>query len=145
MIKYIGKFTAITALGLALSGCASPSQMGQTEMQGTAGGAILGGILGGIIGNNVGDGHNQALGAAIGAALGGTAGNAYGKSADYTNQRLSALENQMNTEEVLITNPNGSVTRVRLIKTGRGYIGPRGEEYMTLPSEAQLAPIYGLR
>ena len=128
------------------AGCATPpSQMGVGQQQGVAAGAVAGGILGAILGNNLGDGHNQVLGAAIGSALGGVAGSAYGKNQDYTHQRLSALETQMNTQEVMLHNSNGSVTRVRLVKTPNGYIGPRGEEYPSLPTQAQLEPIYGLR
>ncbi|MDD4735932.1 MAG: glycine zipper 2TM domain-containing protein [Kiritimatiellae bacterium] len=125
-------------------GCATPNQMGVGQMQGAAGGALAGGILGAILGNNVGDGENQVLGAAIGAALGGVAGNQYGKSADYTSQRLTALENRMSTQEVVVHNGNGSINRVQLVKTQSGYIGPRGEEYASLPSESQLKPYYGL-
>ncbi len=143
-MKYISSLIAVALLA-SVVGCATPSQMGQAQTQGVAGGAVIGGILGAILGNNVGDGHNQALGAAIGASLGGLAGNEYGKKTDYTNQRLSALEHQMDTKMVTIHNDNGSITRVRLVKTANGYIGPHGEEYSSLPTQAQLKPIYGLR
>ncbi len=139
------KYVVSLILLAGLVGCATPSQMGTAQTQGVVGGALAGGILGAIIGNNVGDGNNQALGAAIGAALGGAAGNQYGKNQDYNNQRLSALETQMSTQEVIIHNDNGSINRVRLIKTASGYIGPRGEEYTVLPTEEQLKPYYGLK
>ena len=144
MRQIIRSFISLALLA-GLVGCATPNQMGTAQMQGVAGGALAGGILGAIIGNNVGDGNNQVLGAAIGAALGGAAGNQYGKSADYNNQRLNALETQMASQEVIINNDNGSINRVRLIKTPAGYVGPRGEEYTVLPTEEQLKPYYGLK
>ena len=144
-MKRIIGYMVVLVVTAGLTGCATPSQMGTAQAQGAAGGALAGGILGAIIGNNVGDGHNQVLGAAIGAALGGVAGNQYGKNADYTNQRLTALETQMSTQEVIIHNSNGSINRVRLVKTPAGYVGPRGEEYAVLPTEEQLKPYYGLQ
>lgn len=144
MKRFVTGVVSVVLMG-GMLGCATPGSMGPGQTQGAVGGALAGGLLGAIIGNNVGDGHNQVLGAAIGAALGGAAGNQYGKNADYTNQRLAALENRMNTQEVIIHNDNGSIHRVSLIRTAGGYVGPRGEEYATLPTEAQLKPYYGLQ
>lgn len=129
-----------------LAGCATRQPMGRSEQQGTIGGAALGGILGAIIGNNVGDGDNQVLGAAIGATLGGTAGSNYGRSQDQIYNRLDGMERQISTEVVTVTNDNGSQTKVTLQKLPDGrYLGPRGEEYPSLPSEDQLKPVYGLK
>ncbi len=144
-MKHIISSSVALVLIAGLTGCATPNQMGTAQTQGVVGGALAGGILGAIIGNNVGDGNNQVLGAAIGAALGGAAGHQFGTSVDYTNQRLNALETQMSTQEVVIHNDNGSINRVRLIKTPNGYVGPRNEEYSTLPTEEQLKPYYGLK
>jgi len=137
--------TAVLAIAL-FAGCATQQPMGQKQQQGLVGGAALGGIIGAIIGNNVGDGENQALGAAIGATLGGAAGSNYGKSQDQIDNRLAGMERQINTEVVTINNDNGSQTRVTLQKLPNGrYLGPRGEEYPSLPSEEQLKPVYGLK
>ncbi len=48
------------------------------------------------------------------------------------------------TVTVWITNTNGSRSSVILKRQGPWYIGPRGEHYTTLPTEAQLRPLYGL-
>ncbi len=45
---------------------------------------------------------------------------------------------------VEINNSNGSITPVELKKKGRIYISPKGEHYKQLPTEEQLAPVYGL-
>lgn len=61
---------------------------------------------------------------------------------------VSSLEKVAVIEEnpiiVTIINGNGSVTDIRLIPSDIGYIGPKGEYYSTMPSEAQLKSIYGL-
>jgi hypothetical protein len=54
-----------------------------------------------------------------------------------------SIRQEMNTVMVNVTNTNGSITQVMLIKQGPGYIGPRGEYYETLPTENQLRPVYG--
>ena len=137
---------SIVVVSAMLTGCATQQPMGQREQQGTIGGAALGGIIGAIIGNNIGDGQNQALGAALGAGLGGMAGSNYGRSQDQIHYRIDSMERQMTTEVVSITNDNGSITRVTLRRLPGGvYVGPRGEEYPSLPTEAQLKPVYGLR
>lgn len=48
------------------------------------------------------------------------------------------------TVTVWITNPNGSMTQVVLVREGPWYIGPRGERYFTMPGESELRPLYGL-
>jgi len=143
--RYVYAVVAVLLVAM-ISGCATRGQMGPREEQGTVGGAVLGGILGAIIGNNVGDGNNQALGAAIGATLGGTAGSNYGRSQDQFDQRISGMEQRLNTEVVTIENENGSISRVVLQKLPNGhYRGPRGEEYASLPTQEQLKPVYGLK
>jgi hypothetical protein len=49
----------------------------------------------------------------------------------------------MNVETVTVTNSNGSKISVRLQKQGVGYVGPRGEYYDHLPTDAELKPVYG--
>jgi hypothetical protein len=47
---------------------------------------------------------------------------------------------------VWITNPNGSKTEVVLrAADGGNWIGPKGEFYNGMPTEAQLRPVYGLK
>jgi len=53
------------------------------------------------------------------------------------------LETNASTLTVNVTNSNGSVTPITLLKQGVGYVGPRGEYYSTLPTEDQLRPVYG--
>ncbi len=141
------KYVIITILLVVItSGCATRAPLGQHEKEGMLGGALLGGLLGGIIGNNIGDNNNEAIGAAIGAAIGGTTAGNYGRSQDQINTRLSTMETRIDTESVSINNDNGSISRVtlRVLPDGH-YIGPRGEEYPSKPTEAQLKPVYGLK
>ena len=50
-----------------------------------------------------------------------------------------------NTVVVNIPNENGSYTPVTLRRSGGVYIGPRGEQYLNLPTIEQLKPVYGLK
>ena len=43
-----------------------------------------------------------------------------------------------------IRNDNGSYTPVTLRREGGTYIGPRGERYLSVPTEEQLKAVYGL-
>ena len=61
-----------------------------------------------------------------------------GNEADKQKMRAEA-----NTYVVNVHNSNGSITPVTLRRAGSRWIGPRGEEYTSLPSEAQLKPLYG--
>ncbi len=45
--------------------------------------------------------------------------------------------------EVRISNTDGSVSTVKLRKRGSSYVGPQGESYGELPTEAQLKNAYG--
>lgn len=128
---------------LTLAGCTA------TE-QGTATGAVVGGAVGAIAGNNFGGGAGDRDKAAlIGAGVGALVGNQMGAQKDRQNQldqRLSAVESQSQQETVWISNPNGSKTSVTLKKgAGDTWIGPNGEVYNGKPTEAQLAPVYGLK
>jgi hypothetical protein len=44
-----------------------------------------------------------------------------------------------------VHNPNGSITRVRLIEKDGCYWGPQCEQYPELPREEQLRPYYGMK
>jgi len=126
-------------LGLALvSGCESDAQTG----------AALGTLAGAGIGQLAGRDTESTL---IGAAVGGGAGYMIGSERDKkktkaeTKAEIDSLRQEMSTVTVNITNPNGSITQVKLRKQGVGYIGPKGEYYSTLPTEEQLRQAgYGL-
>jgi hypothetical protein len=101
--------------------------------------ALLGAGVGAGIGAIVGD----EKGALIGAGVGGLGGYVVG-SQKKNQQEMNQLRQEVNTVIVWITNSNGSQLSIRLAKDGRGgYIGPRGEYYASMPSEEQLAAVYG--
>ena len=50
-----------------------------------------------------------------------------------------------NTLVVNIMNANGSYTPVTLRQQGNVYVGPRGEQYLSVPTEDQLKAVYGLK
>ena len=56
---------------------------------------------------------------------------------------MDSIRQEMNTVTIDITNSNGSISQVKLMKQGPGYVGPKGEYYDKLPTEDQLRPIYG--
>ena len=63
------------------------------------------------------------------------------------NDRIASLERSQQQRMycyVIIKNPNGSRTSVRLKLENEKYVGPNNEVYDTLPSADQLAPFYGL-
>ena len=49
-----------------------------------------------------------------------------------------------NTLVVNVRNSNGSYTPVTLRRVGNVYVGPRGEQYLSVPTEDQLKAVYGL-
>ena len=107
------------------------------ETQGQSGALIGSGIgagVGAIVGHQSG---HAAQGALIGGAVGGGTGYIVGNEAD--------KKQQQQTDSVLINirNSNGSVSTVKLTRSGVGYVGPRGEFYDHLPTEAELKPVYG--
>ena len=56
---------------------------------------------------------------------------------------IAAAHQAATTVTINITNSNGSITPVVLRKQGNVYIGPKGEQYMSLPTVEQLKPVYG--
>ena len=54
----------------------------------------------------------------------------------------STLESA-NTFVINVRNSNGSITAVPLRRQGNMWVGPQGEMYTSLPTEAQLRPLYG--
>ena len=109
------------------------------------------GQTGALVGSGVGAGvgalasRGSAAGTLIGAAVGGGAGYIVGNEADKKQQQQQQqyTQEQINSVLVNIHNSNGSISTVRLIRSGPGYIGPRGEYYDHLPTEAELRPVYG--
>jgi len=140
------------AVMLLAAGCATQAQ-GTAPGRGTAVGAGTGALLGAgaglVAGNNI-KGMTRTEGAVAGALVGGLLGGVMGNQQDAAkqqndsvNQRLANAEAQANTTVVNVTNSNGSTTPVVLHRSGTQWVGPRGEMYNNLPSEAQLKPVYG--
>jgi hypothetical protein len=82
----------------------------------------------------------------IGGAVGAGGGYMVGNEADkkQMNQQIQSAQQQANTTVVNITNSNGSITPVTLRRSGNVWVGPRGEQYMSMPTPEQLKPIYGM-
>jgi outer membrane lipoprotein SlyB len=110
-----------------IAGCQSDAQTG----------AVVGGAVGAGAGQAIGrDTKSTLIGAAIGAGAGYVIGNQQDK-------KKAQTQDDLNIVTVNITNSNGSVTPVKLKKQGAGYVGPKGEVYDHLPTEAELKPVYG--
>jgi hypothetical protein len=60
-----------------------------------------------------------------------------------TRSHIYAMQDDLNSQLVNVTNSNGSIVQVRLRRNGVGWVGPRGEYYPTVPSSGQLRPVYG--
>jgi hypothetical protein len=102
-------------------------------------GAAVGSAAGAGIGQLAGRNTESTL---IGGAVGGGLGYIIGNEADKKAER-QAMNEQMNTVTVYVTNSNGSIIAVNLHRQGPGFVGPRGEYYNSLPTESQLRPVYG--
>lgn len=158
-IRTVGFVLLIAVMLVGLSGCKTQAQTG----------ALVGGAIGAGAGGLIGD----TKGAVIGGAVGAGAGYLYGRHRDrQTDNGDVILEengdfddagtfedgeavpaapdysedygvNAENTVIVNVTNTDGSTTPVRLVRQGDVWIGPRGEEYETFPTEEQLRLRYG--
>ncbi len=130
-------FIIISAGLLFLIGCENNAQTG------TALGGLAGAGIGAIVGNQSG---NAGTGALIGGAVGAGGGYMVGNESDkkQMNQQIQCAQQQANTAVVNITNSNGSITPVTLRRSGNVWVGPRGEQYMSMPTVDQLRPIYGM-
>ena len=139
MIRYAvisGLAVVITMIGVLAVGCETQGQTG----------ALIGSGVGAGVGAVVGHQSGHAAGGAlIGGAVGGGTGYIVGNEADKKQQReeVRAAQQQQNSELINIRNSNGSISTVRVTRSGVGYIGPRGEYYDHLPTEAELRPVYG--
>ncbi len=137
-------------VSLAFTGCATSDGTGPSSAAKTAGlGTLAGAGLGAIIGHQSG---HTAEGAVIGAAAGAGGGYILGNEKDkaQTQSQLNAAQAQANqatiqanTVIINVTNSNGSITPVTLTRQGNLYVGPKGEQYTSLPTEEQLRKIYG--
>ena len=134
------RYSVITALisvlaltSMYIVGCETQGQTG--ALIGTGAGAGIGALASG----------GSATGTLVGAAVGGGAGYIVGNEADKQQQRreMYNMQQQQNSVLVNIHNSNGSISVVRLSRSGVGFVGPRGEYYDNLPTEDQLRPIYG--
>jgi len=141
----------MTRTGLAVLVCVGlVAAMGCTSAQKGAGIGTLGGAAAGaIIGHQSG---NAGAGAAIGAGAGLLGGYIVGNEMDKNKTQseidaaranAAAAQAAANTVTINVTNSNGSITPVVLRRQGNVYIGPKGEQYTTLPTAAQLKPVYG--
>jgi uncharacterized protein YcfJ len=121
---------------LFVTGCETQAQTG--AVVGSLGGAAIGALAGGH--------HHAGEGALIGAAIGAGGGYMVGNEADkrQMNQQIYYTQQKANTAVVNITNSNGSVTPVTLRRSSNVWVGPRGEQYMSMPTVEQLRPIYGM-
>ncbi len=130
-------------VGLAFTGCATSDGTGASSGAKTAGlGTLAGAGLGAIIGHQSG---HTAEGAAIGAGAGAVGGYILGNEKDkaQTQAQINAANAQANTVIINVNNSNGSITPVTLTRQGNLYVGPKGEQYTSLPTEEQLRKIYG--
>ncbi len=124
----------LMVLGLMayMAGCETKAGTGAAV--GAGGGALAGQAIGG-------DTEGTLIGAGVGAVGGYLIGNEMDKS-DARDQQALAVE-QANTRIVDVANSNGSTTPVTLRRVGGYWVGPRGEQYSTLPTADQLKPVYG--
>jgi uncharacterized protein YcfJ len=107
-------------------------------------GSAVGAGAGAIIGHQSGHATQGALiGGGAGAAGGYIIGNEQDKKQQGSNFQNPSPQQATNTVIVNIINSNGSVTPVKLTRSGNNYIGPRGEVYDHLPTDAELKPVYG--
>jgi hypothetical protein len=123
----------IAAVSIYVVGC---------ETQGQSG-ALVGSGIGAGVGALASRG--SAEGTLIGAAVGGGAGYIVGNEADKKQQKqeMQNTQSEMNSALVNIHNSNGSISTVRVTRSGTGFTGPRGEWYDHFPTEAELKPVYG--
>ena len=111
-------------------------------------GALIGAALGAAIGQAAGGDTEATL---IGAGVGGAVG--YGVGAHSDNKKQQAQTTYQAPQQVqsaqpqqttiMVTNSNGSQTPVTLNLVNGRWVGPKGETYPTVPTEAQLKMAYG--
>jgi hypothetical protein len=135
MIKYVvttALMLMIAAVSVFVAGCETQGQSG--ALIGTGIGAGVGALAGG-----------STEGTLIGGAVGGGAGYLIGNEADKKaqSQEIQRMHQEANSEIINIRNSNSSISQVKVTRSGTGWVGPRGEWYDHLPTEAELKPVYG--
>ena len=137
-------------MGFGVMGCATgPNGQTSKASQDAVLGSLAGAGLGAIIGHQSGHtGEGAAIGAAVGAGGGYVIGNEQDKGemnqqAAATQAQANAAYASANTVVINVHNSNGSITPVTLNRVGSEYVGPKGERYLSLPTEDQLRPVYG--
>lgn len=139
MPKTIKSITLALAISFGLAFIAGCENEAQTNaLLGAAIGTGIGAIAGG-------DSEGMMIGAAAGGGIGYLLGNESDKKKAEAakNRDMENLKMQQSSETVWITNSNGSKTPVKLTKSGSGYVGPRNDHYASLPTDQQLASVYG--
>jgi surface antigen len=115
----------------ALAGCNTTSGMGNKQLIGTGGGALLGGLAGSQIGG--GSGRLWATGAGV--LLGGLLGSEIGSSLDRADQAFAAQANQRAYtapigETIRWNNPDsGNYGTITPVRDGRTTSGAHCREY----------------
>ncbi|MGA2172797.1 MAG: glycine zipper domain-containing protein [Sedimentisphaerales bacterium] len=152
MAKYMVSIPLAVACSVVLAfsvGCENSAQNDALIGSGIGAGA------GAIIGHQSGKtGQGALIGGGAGAVGGYLVGNEQDKQQQAGSYRHPSppqeppQESQQpqqgtNSVTVNITNSNGSITPVKLTRSGYNYVGPRGEVYDHFPTEAELKPIYG--
>ncbi|MBF0570308.1 MAG: glycine zipper 2TM domain-containing protein [Candidatus Omnitrophica bacterium] len=151
MKKYFYQLTIVVFLAV-ISGCANPYN---NAGEGAVAGGLLGAVAGGVIGHQS---HNTGVGMLIGGAVGAVTGAAVGSQVqkpEPPSQPAPVIVTQPapvfvpsatysgDTITINVSNSNGGYTAVVLKRSGNGYVGPQGEYYDQIPSEAQLQAMYG--
>jgi uncharacterized protein YcfJ len=139
---------ALLVVALLSAGCATQKKDSKAVPAAVIG-SLAGAGLGAIIGHQSGE---AGAGAAIGAAVGGAGGYVIGNEQDKAemaaeNEQTAAQARQAletaNTLVINVKNSNGSITPVTLRRDGNEWVGPKGERYLSIPTEDQLRPVYG--
>jgi hypothetical protein len=141
MTKYIVSIPVTVICLVVLVFCIGCDSDAKT---GAAVGGGIGAGTGAIIGHQSGKtGQGALIGGAIGAGTGLLLGDAKDKKKHKTTTAKPEKQDAANIVTVNVTNSNGSFTPVKLAKQGDNYVGPKGEVYDHLPSEAELKSVYG--
>jgi hypothetical protein len=141
MTKYIVSIPVTVICLVVLVFCVGCDSDAKT---GAAVGGGIGAGTGAIIGHQSGKtGQGALIGGAIGAGTGLLLGDAKDKKKHKTTTAKSEKQDAANIVTVNVTNSNGSFTPVKLTKQGDNYVGPKGEVYDHLPTEAELKSVYG--
>lgn len=140
-MKRLKYFALIAIFSMVLAGC-------ETAGQGTATGALTGGALGAGAGALMGkhSGTGAIVGGVAGAAAGGLVGNQMGAAKQRDRSQDAAINQALedaNTTIVNVPTSTGGTKAVRMTRRGTMWVGPRDEEYTSLPTPEMLERAYG--